>query len=127
MRKIFLIGILAIVAFPGMGYALNDATIVAEGPAIAGTPDAYYSRPDVRMCAPFPQCGGAYLFEPPLFGDPCLDELTLVQYVTGIFVREDDGTLTRIFPDCNQALTGSIEPDPEHPGFDIFVYLPYVS
>jgi hypothetical protein len=42
-------------------------------------------------------------------------------YVTGIFIRDDEGNLIQIYPGCEDSLTGNFEPDPEHSGFQIFV------
>lgn len=129
MRKIVFIGILATLACALLdsGYGMSDDPVVAHGSSISSACPVYYARPDLRNC-PSPDCGGDWLFEPPQPGqDPCVDDLPLVQYVTGIFIRNDDGTLTRIGPHCDQPLTGVLEPDPDYPGFEIFVYLACVS
>ncbi len=130
MRITFLIVAVSIVVSTLMGSAYaQDMAALAGGSTSVNSPcPAYYSRPDLRLCFGYPQCGGDWLYEPPRKGeDTCLDELTLVQYVSGIYVREDDGTLTRIHPSCYQPLTGSIETDPVYPEYDIFVYLACVD
>jgi hypothetical protein len=44
-----------------------------------------------------------------------------VHYVARILLRQEDGALTPIYPSCDQLLTGSIEPDPDFPVYDILV------
>ncbi len=81
----------------------------------------YSARPDPRDCF-FPWCGGWFLHlvtQPSNF-ETCWPDFT-DPYVTGIFIRNDDGTLRQVYPACSDPLTGNFEPDPENPGFRIFV------
>jgi hypothetical protein len=41
--------------------------------------------------------------------------------VTGIFERFTTGRLVRISPSCDTLLVGSLEPDPQNRGYQIFV------
>jgi hypothetical protein len=95
----------------------------------AGTDQVFVARPDPRDCFPaLPYCGGKFMYQitrPAT--DLCNDELPFAGYVTRVVVREDDGTLTEIDPPCDQPLPGRFEEDPMYPGFNMFVYLPYVG
>src|SRR5262249_3308495 len=60
-----------------------------------------YARHDPRLC-PSPACGGYNLFDGSQpTGDPCHAQLRFVHYVTGVFLRKDDGSVTRINPSCD--------------------------
>lgn len=84
----------------------------------AGACPVYTAQPDPRDCVS-PECGGYFMH---LISEPanleCRVDFT-DPYVTGIF---DGGTLTQIYPSCRDPLTGNFQPDPENPGFRIFVY-----
>ena len=49
-----------------------------------------------------------------LVGDP-------ERYVTRVVIREPNGTLTPVYPNCSDPITGVAESDPEYPTLSMFV------
>ena len=110
-----------------VGLMLTAFSGIAASQSVGIEVGVFYARPDPRLC-PSPACGGYNLFEGWLpTADPCHGQLQFMHYVTGIYVRKADGTLTRINPSCDELLIGSIEPDPRFPPYDILVVRSIVS
>jgi len=92
-----------------------------------GLPVAEYDvRPDPRDCAPFPQCGGYFLFKidgtlPSPNNDLCTAELPFADYVVRSMCPTDDGSLVEFHPSCGKSIFGDIEPDPDYENYYMLV------
>jgi hypothetical protein len=89
----------------------SEATASDES-ALTGL-EHVYARPDERLC-PSPACGGYWLVD---FSshNACHDQQSST-YVTGIYAGNQE-----VSPKCSELLTGTLAPDPRHPGFEIFL------
>jgi len=84
----------------------------------------YLARPDPRDCFVFPDCGGYFIYSYDMpVEDLCTADLPFAGYVTRLVYVDFNGTITPFDVPCDQPLTGSIQPDPDYPNFNMFVAL----
>ena len=92
-----------------------------------GLPVAEYAvRPDPRDCAPYPECGGYFLFKinetiQTPNNDLCTAVLPFADYVVRLMCRVDDGSLVEFYPSCSKPIFGNIEADPDYENYDMLV------
>jgi hypothetical protein len=88
----------------------------------------YLARPDLRDCFVFPDCGGYFIYRyDTAVENLCTADLPFAGHVTRLVYVDDDGTITPFDVPCDQPLTGSIQPDPDYPNFNMFVALACVG
>ena len=83
---------------------LTMSLLGAAAPKIEGGLQVveYSVRPDPRDCAPYPECGGYFLYE--IDGtispnnDLCTADLPLAAYVVRVMCSLDDGSLAAFYP-----------------------------
>jgi hypothetical protein len=83
----------------------------------------YAVRPDPRDCAPYPECGGYFLYEiiQTPDNDLCTADLPFAAYVVRLMCPAADGSLVEFYPSCSKPIFGDIEADPDYKNYRMLV------